>query len=1171
MKLKTLLFCGGMLAVTSAQALEVTTRTLPVPASTAIAADGSTIVYLYNATDQGYMLGANDWGTAASVDQNKGYKFKIAKVEDTSYYTLEDSAETKKAWKYLWTSAPETVYVDYNNQGENTYKQWVLEATTGNNFKITHGEYEGKYLAKIANSTKLNLVEGAASEWYCVTPEAYATHVAAMPLYQAAQTYLALLESAEKEGMDVSSYVSTYNDANATVEDFTKATETFTAAYTEYKSKQGSVENPADMSNLIVNGTFDTIGDFTGWSGSSFDAGGTRSTCAERFGMNYDTWQEISGLPTGVYELTVQGYYRAGTTAESYTAYQNGTSKNAYLYGVNVLEADNDSVNTNVINIFDAENLTATDVTTGSTGNVTDADGNVLYVPNTMAAATDYFDKGYYTGNKVIFPVTGGKAKIGVKKSTLISNDWSIFDNFKLKYYGAGADAYQALMTNYASGLDEYDPDQTFVTTSVLEAYNEATAKKEATTYEEYKANATAIATAKEAVEANIAAWEAYNAQYDKATAMMTGGEYAGDDYETLTEYMEGEALEIRETKELTTEQLTTETAKLEELYTNALQNNTPVGTEIELKNPNFADGETGWTFTYETKGNIRANASAKCAEAWNTGNFDIYQTVEGAPVGAYKISVQGFYRYGNNENNYFANFDKSGEYLDANLRPASKAWVYLNNSKTALKNVCDFRADADYYSSGNSYQSPTDSYKFPNDMTTGGIAFADGQYQISTSGVVAKKGDSMRVGMKGNTTDFNDSWAIFTNFKLVYMGKDVEILTSEINSNIAAIDLTKSMGSDVKAKAQGYVDAGNAAVTAADGDKIFDALVDILNYNDSIEQSQELFATLTAKAQAINDGLAAGTYPCSDPTKAEAAEKVGTITSAIEAGSYTDAQANAAIAELVELTSKLGLPEGYEDASDTNPVDVTTLMQTPSFEKDGTNSIEGWEGATGYNFGNDASQKSALALEYYEKAFDMYQDITVPNGTYMVRVSAFNRVAGLTDDYNAYAAGTDAITELYAVAGETEVKTPVDHLASDVNASSQSYGVGSESSYNNNDGATLYVPSDMLSAVAYFDNQKYKSTVIIKVTDGKLRVGIRQASSVSSRWAIMDNFKLYYFGSESQKAEEGYNEIKGVEDAKVAAVVAIYSIDGVKQTSLQKGLNIIQTADGAKKTVLVK
>lgn len=198
-----------------------------------------------------------------------------------------------------------------------------------------------------------------------------------------------------------------------------------------------SDDNPIDMTSLIVNSTFDTIGDFTGWEGDSFGAGGTTSTCAERYNMNYNTYQDILGLPAGTYKLTVAGFYRQGSIANDYliaTTPDTVGCYYAYLYA----ESEELTYQAPIMNI--SSGAVEGSAAPGAGSEV--AEGSGIVVPNTMEAFTAWKEAGYYLPtekyNTVIFKVgESGKARIGVKKEEKLDTDWSIFDDFTLTYYGA--------------------------------------------------------------------------------------------------------------------------------------------------------------------------------------------------------------------------------------------------------------------------------------------------------------------------------------------------------------------------------------------------------------------------------------------------------------------------------------------------------------------------------------------------------------------------------------------------------------------------------------------------------------------------------------------------------------------------------------------------------------
>ncbi len=1176
MKLKSLLLCGGVFAVTSTQAaLNVTERVSPVPAVAEPVVDGVTEQYLYN-VGNGFFLGANDWDTRASYNPAKGYKVKLTVTEEATETTpqtisITDYAEVRiKAWVKTFADGVDGIWVD-NNSGANC-NSWYMTMGENNHFTIANTAFDGVLLGGFpGDDTRLYLraadSEKFLSDWYAVSVEEYDAYKAGAEAYVASKSLWSKLVEADAIGMtDLSEYEAVYANMEATVADFEASAKALDKAMIDYKLTLATVENPVQVNSLVVNGTFDKIGDFTGWKGTSFSAGGTTGPCAEHYDKTYDTWQKIDGLANGVYALTVDAFYRAGGAADAYNNYVDGKEKNAYLYATN-FNADGvavDSVSANIVSIFEGIQPNVNDVTNGSTVTV-EAGTDAYIVPNSMAAAVDYINAGYYNNNKVLFAVSNGSAKIGVRKDTKVGTDWSIFDNFGLTYYGASAEAYQMWYEDFTKSLPSYDADEMQVTIACVEAYNDAKAEALAatvSTYEEAAEKIAALQVAQDDIAANAEAWNAYQEQLAKAKIVASNADYVGDDKDALADYCDLDADEIIAAKELSTDDLIAETAKLKTMTEDAIQNSIQPGTDMTelLQNTDFSKGKDGWTFKAVSGGNVAANAGAKCAEAWNNADFDIYQIVEGAPVGAYEISVQGFYRRGRGDAAWQYYFDAAtGEKKD-NVEPAP-AYVYLNDAKTPLMSVFEYAVpeEDNYYTASDVFVDQYGNY-FPNGMGDAGLAFDHGAYKISAIGLVANKGDQMRIGMKGNTTQEGDSWAIFTRFKLVYKGFDAELLSEPLKTAIADIreKINGELGTDVKAKAEKLAQDGEKAMADADGKEMNTALGAIYAYGDSIDASIALFANLATSLDDLENNVAES--EAADDVKTKVAETIDEIRGSME--SYTNADAKNAQETLADCRYQLALPAGYENASDADPVDLTGLMQAPSFEKDGQNSIEGWENTTGYNFGNNDTQKAALALEFYEKKFDMYQDITVPNGTYMVSVNAFARATSTGQDYDAFAAGEESVAQLYAKSGETEVVKSIEHLANTYDASSEQLGLGSETSFNVGEDVTYYVPNDMVASVAYFDQGRYLNGVTIKVTDGKLRVGIRQASYESGYWVIMDNFRLMYLGTDSQEEEQGWNAVESVETAAAVKTVEIYTVDGVKQNSLQNGINIVVTTD---------
>ncbi len=1172
MKLKSLLILASsvMLAGTANATLNITERTLSFdqPASMELVLDST--VYLYNVGTQGFLIGANDYTTRASYSTTGAYKVQVQETTE-GYYAIVDSVETASSWLKMFADNGESIWVD-NNSGANC-DAWTITANGDGTYTIANESALASTVlgAGTDGDTRLYLkdasTEGFYSTWIFVSEEEYAkidfdARTAAVEVYDASVTLLSTLTQADELGVsNIDQYVAVYNNADATVDELEAATAAVNQAITDFGASAATAENPVDMSHLITNATFDTVGDFTGWDGSSFGAGGTTSTCAERYSMTYDTYQQIDNLPNGVYALTVDGFYRAGSSDNDYTSVQNNTNNYALLYAANVKsdETQNDTLTAAIMHQTSPSDLPteSTAVSSGSVTAFTDADGVTRYVPNSMAATTDYINAGYYKGNKVLFAVSENTAKIGSLKNTTISTDWVLLDNFALTYYGAGADAYQLYNDDIIANLTTYSEDDQ-VTTSVLEAYQAAVeSATTATTYEEVQANIATIEAAAAEIEANKAAWDAYITQYETSMKIGDSGSYEGPDFDDLSDYLTLTAEEIIDERALTTDSILAETQKLADMTSDAIQNSITVGTEYDITNPTFSEGETGWTIEAASGGNVAVSASAKCAEGWNNSDWDIYQVVENAPVGAYEISVQGFYREGRGDTAWRLYFDDEGNVRDS--KPESQAYVYLNDNQTALANVFDYKvAVADSYYTGTdvtAYTDPLQEYIYPNGMTDAGLAFDQGAYQVSAFGLVQKKGDSMRIGVKGNTTALSDSWAIFTNIKLTYQGKDADIISPELEKALATLEIT-GVATDVLEQAETLKATGEAALTSGDGDTMFDVLGDIYAFTSTVEDAQELYTAVYELANTVADEVEVSEAVAETKTSASAyAEEVFSNIS-----TYTTEQLEEAQTTLNDWLKQLALPAGYESATDDNPVDLTGLISTPDFDEDGVNSVAGWEGATGYNFGNDDTQKAALALEYYQAAFDMYQDITVPNGTYEVSVKAFNRNGSTDEDYAQYVAGTATAAELYVVTGGETTSVSLAHLASDENSSDYQLGQGTETSYTTTDGLTKYVPNDMVSFGAYRDDERYINSLIVKVTDGTLRIGIKSETYATYGWVIMDEFKLTYYGENSSKEATAVEAVAAEGDAVVKT--SIYTIDGIQVSQLQKGVNIIITTD---------
>lgn len=221
-------------------------------------------------------------------------------------------------------------------------------------------------------------------------------------------------------------------------------------------------DNSADFTGVIVNPAYDE--GVSGWSGTGA-AWSDSGLNAEIFGKDYDYYQDIIGLPAGTYEVTVQGFYRAGDASTDYNTWIEtpDENNNAYLYAAYINGTDT-VVSSVPLKRLAAEAESEADGAYLEDGYVyaknpsEEGAGDGWIVPNNMTTASYEFDKEKYN-NKVIVKLGSDNAtlRIGLKKEVNLDNNWSIWDNWHINYFGkasskeADGDAATAISTMEAA------------------------------------------------------------------------------------------------------------------------------------------------------------------------------------------------------------------------------------------------------------------------------------------------------------------------------------------------------------------------------------------------------------------------------------------------------------------------------------------------------------------------------------------------------------------------------------------------------------------------------------------------------------------------------------------------------------------------------------------------
>ena len=1090
--------------------------------------------------------------------------------------------------------------------------------------------------------------EGVSVDWRAVTVEsyeefaasdAYETYTNGVAAFFSAQTLKAAIEAAEPVYVNVADAVALYNNPSTTAAEMDAATATLkemtevksklkanieaaeaqgfteTAAYREvltnldatkaqveqaindlatavaaWSETHATWDNPGNMTTKITNPNFDNAS-YSGWLGDAPNMVGSGShgpaNVAEKWNATFDTYQDITGLPVGIYALTAKTSWRG-----SWADMESGIVPASSLY-VKQGEVETSSPFNFIWSCFNTTPMAGTTYFgTGAGENAEthpDAEGNdvTYYSPNDPSAFRLYEEAGFYD-TKVMFLVTDAEAslRIGVKNPEKKgdADNWSCFDTFGLTYYGSDATSCQKYIEAAMKNYGEYVIDEgTLYTEAYLTAYQQAySGEKTASTLAEVQAILDGINNAKAALDNNIALWKKYVKLLDDAKAVAGNDEYK-DIEETgdLADYLDFDTEDILEKVELTNEELEAEIAKINgwiKTIEDKSKQDVWEGKSFTkyIKNPGFDEDEDinsgkaeGWTIDAGTGSNITRGPLGQgnkdlmesalgkmnyCFEAWHRYNWDVWQEVKDLPVGLYELQVQGYVRC------EMPGYTKGDDLVAPYTSPV---YLYMNNAMSQFPSVYSESPEdigKEMVKVEDWYSETVNDKPYPNSMGGAAQCFGWGMYKTTAYGLIAKEGDTFRIGVKmnGNT----DWWCIWDSFELTYHTPDnPDAVKPLLEAAIAKIDLTKPMGKDVYDRAALVVQQANDAIAANDGAAMFAALNATFDLNAAIIESVALFENLVAKAESLNEAV-------NESENQDAINEANALYSTIMTGcdnhTLTDAEAKDYMEQIDVLFTKLKLPANVNEASDSNPVDVTKVIKSYNFSDvdETTNSSEGWNNPG--NLGNDDTQKSVLAMEFWQAGFDMYQTIKgLPEGTYELGVDAWVRNGGNQENYDGWKANPEySMALLYAVAGDSAAvfTAPIANVLAGAQTEDPGLeGVAEATDINNEEGLVYYIPNSLQGGRDYMDlnPEAYYNKAIVKVNaDGILTVGIKKAEQKGNSWVVLDNFKLTYFGKNSSQTVSP--DLTGIEAVNgETAKVEYFTLDGRKATKAHKGIMI--------------
>lgn len=491
-------------------------------------------------------------------------------------------------------------------------------------------------------------------------------------------------------------------------------------------------------------------------------------------------------------------------------------------------------------------------------------------------------------------------------------------------------------------------------------------------------------------------------------------------------------------------------------------------------------------------------------AEVWNQSPFTVSRTLKDMPAGTYTLTTKAFYRTAANAANV-DNYDPENEL----------AFVFAGNNKTALVNSAELKSNE---SVGEGWSETADGSGIfvPNNQKAGYDIFNNEDYDAivtkSVSTVLAETGD-LTFGIKTDKME-GDSWVLWYGFTIEYNAPDADVLNEDLEALIEefhnyAEEQAENMNDYEKALATD-AEAAATMVLGTDLETMAAARKALVAAFEEVKAGVAAWAAYETAADEFTN--AKDEYYDDASIEAQNAyDAIEATVEAEEAANYSAEELKEFISQMETAVADLKLPAETGDASDDNGVDMTLLIQNPSFE-DGLN---GWT----YFKGDDTQSADNSNATYH---------MELAEGSYVFNTwSASIPADGLyvSQELKALPAGT---YELQAV------------LASDKGNKIDLTANGA--------GMPFEIPEKEAGVELGEKNIGIEASIIFKLEE-KGNVTIK-ASSKS--WFKVDNFRLTYYGAESAKEE---TEIEDIEIAKTPATGIMYNLAGQQVNESYKGV----------------
>ena len=386
---------------------------------------------------------------------------------------------------------------------------------------------------------------------------------------------------------------------------------------------------------------------------------------------------------------------------------------------------------------------------------------------------------------------------------------------------------------------------------------------------------------------------------------------------------------------------------------------------------------------------------------------------------------------------------------------------------------------------------------------------------------------------------------------------EEFEALKEEYKSNAESFD------ADTYRAEQALIDEYKVTVPLIDGctnmEELFAVNYKLETLRDGIESSAALYDKLEAQAaelatlcESLSDSEAKSVllgYVTGEAAAPSETYPNGVVAYILDEHILNDSVMNAEL-DFMEELKIAAVAVGYGVG-----MDITCLIVNPTFEKAGemlkdeqNNNVgreaEGWNGYI-YRTATSANDNDIYAAEFcnVNAKFNVNQTLKdLKNGYYKVTLNAGYRANGDQRSYNhaAMAYANDVVTYVPVIREdmaneETRWKgtyPDTEIYACDVDGSTGDAAVDSV--------VVGYVIWGCEGAANAFAQGRYAITLVAKVTDGTLTLGVKNEGTQGNEWTGVGNFGLVYLG---ENADEALAEANACAKDRFVALTELYHV----------------------------